>query len=426
MVPNLLLEVVAADNCTPADRLFRTQSPAAGTTVSVGQHNLTVTVTDAAGNGASTSIQLNVVDGSAPTILSAPGALTLVADANCQAVVPNLLLEVVAADNCTPADRLILTQSPASGTTVSVGQHNVTVTATDATGNGASTSIQLNVVDGTAPSILSAPGPLTLVADANCQAVVPNLLHDVVAADNCTPADRLVRTQSPAAGAAVGLGQFSVTVSVTDASGNTASTSVQLNVVDATAPTILSAPGPLTLTTDSTGHAVVPNVFADVVAADNCTPVNQLVLTQSPAAGTVVGPGQYAITVAATDASGNTSTRAVSCSVVGSSPPAIQSLTASPSVLSPPNHQLVPVSLTVVAFDAADPAPVSKITSVTCNETVAAGDVQITGNLTVTLAASRAPSGNGRVYTITVECRDAAGNIATSSTTVSVPKSKGH
>ena len=126
-----------------------------------------------------------------------------------------------------------------------------------------------------------------------------------------------------------------------------------------------------------------------------------------------------------TDASGNSTTRDLPFSVVDATPPTIQSVSASPCVLSPPNHQLVPVTLTVVASDPCDPAPVSKITSVTCNETVADGDVQITGNLTVTLAASRNPSGGGRVYTITVECRDASGNASTACATVTVPKGNG-
>jgi hypothetical protein len=42
------------------------------------------------------------------------------------------------------------------------------------------------------------------------------------------------------------------------------------------------------------------------------------------------------------------------------------------------------------------------------------------------LGADRDPFGNGRTYTITVTCRDASGNVATSATTVRVPKSQGH
>ena len=54
-----------------------------------------------------------------------------------------------------------------------------------------------------------------------------------------------------------------------------------------------------------------------------------------------------------------------------------------------------------------------------------AGDIEITCALTLNLRAERSSSGNGRVYTITVEARDAAGNASNKTVTVSVPKSQG-
>lgn len=109
--------------------------------------------------------------------------------------------------------------------------------------------------------------------------------------------------------------------------------------------------------------------------------------------------------------------------------PSIVSVTPSPSVLTVPNHKMVPVSVSVVATDDTDPAPVAKITSVTSSEpdnglgdgdTV--NDIRITGPLTVELRAERAGKGPGRTYTITVEVKDAAGNVATATTAVFVPK----
>jgi hypothetical protein len=235
----------------------------------------------------------------------------------------------------------------------------------------------------------------------------------------------LILTQAPSAGTAVGAGQYPIAVTVTDASGNTANTSVSLKVVDATPPTIVSAPGPITIEVGASCQATIPNVLPDIVAADNCTPVNQLVVTQDPAPGTIVGTGQHTIAVTVSDAAGNTAKASVTLRVLDSVPPSIQSATANPNVLSPPNHQMVPVVLTVAASDDCDPAPVSKIISVTCNEVSAPGDVQVTGNLTLNLAASRTPGGSGRVYSITVECRDISGNASTRCATVTVPKGKG-
>ena len=83
------------------------------------------------------------------------------------------------------------------------------------------------------------------------------------------------------------------------------------------------------------------------------------------------------------------------------------------------------VTVTVDATD--DFAIVSaKIISVTSNEHSNPGqrgpDWEITGPLSVDLRAERSGRGNGRVYTITVECEDDGGNVTTGEVTVTVPK----
>jgi hypothetical protein len=243
--------------------------------------------------------------------------------------------------------------------------------------------------------------------------------------DNCTPANLLTVSQSPAAGTSVGSGNYTIVVTATDPSGNSSTANVSLKVADTLAPVISQVSAPITLSADANCHAAVPNVLGSVVATDNCTPANQLTLSQSPAAGTSVGSGNYTIVLTVTDASGNSSTGHVSLKVVDTTPPVIQALSVNPSVLSPPNHRLVPVTVSVTAADNCDPAPSSRITSITCNETTASGDVQITGNLTALLAASKGASGNDRVYTITVQCTDASGNHSSGTVAVTVPHSNG-
>lgn len=100
-------------------------------------------------------------------------------------------------------------------------------------------------------------------------------------------------------------------------------------------------------------------------------------------------------------------------------PPTIVSVTPSTTMLWPPNHKMVSVSIAVVATDNADPAPVSHIVGVTSNGG-ASSDWQITGPLTVNLRAERPGTGD-RVYTIAVATSDASGNTATASVEVRVP-----
>ena len=108
-------------------------------------------------------------------------------------------------------------------------------------------------------------------------------------------------------------------------------------------------------------------------------------------------------------------------------PPTVASVSASPNVLWPPNHKMVPVSLTVTASDNCS-VVTSRIVSVTSNEPVnglgdgnTAPDWVIIGPLPLLLRSERSGTGTGRVYTITVESSDAAGNKSTAFTTVLVP-----
>jgi hypothetical protein len=109
-----------------------------------------------------------------------------------------------------------------------------------------------------------------------------------------------------------------------------------------------------------------------------------------------------------------------SLSVVDTTAPAISSVTASPSVLRPPNHRMVPVAIGVAARDNCDPGVSCAITSVTSNQRIDADDFRISG-LTVKLRAERSGQRKDRVYTVGVACTDAAGNRSTSAVTVTVP-----
>ena len=106
----------------------------------------------------------------------------------------------------------------------------------------------------------------------------------------------------------------------------------------------------------------------------------------------------------------------------------IGQLAASQTSLWPPNHKLVAVTLAATVTDEVDPSPLTRIISVTSNEPVLSGesgdtspDWVVTGDLSVQLRAERADSGSGRVYTLTVESRDASDNASVQTVLVTVP-----
>ena len=390
----------------------------------LGTNVVTLKVTNPCGVCAQTNVTVIVADTTPPTG-TCPAPVTASADSTCQAPIPSFTSQVEASDNCTPTQGLTINQSPVAGTLVGLGPHPVTVTVTDGSGNSSSCSVLFTVADTTPPAILEVPKAITVSAGTGCQALVPDVLAGVVARDSCTPADQLIKNQSPAAGTLIGLGSHPILVTVADAAGNSSTATVGLTVADTTPPTILYVPGPITAAADGHCQAVVPNVLGQVVAEDNCTPVAQLVLSQTPAAGTTLPDGDYTIVVTVADASGNSSTQSIPFLVRDLTAPVFNSLTVSPDVLSPPNHQLVPVAVSAAVSDNCDTAPLTQIVSITCNDATAPGDIQITGNLTATLAASKSASGGTRVYTLTVSTTDHSGNSTVGQVTVTVPKSPG-
>ena len=100
-------------------------------------------------------------------------------------------------------------------------------------------------------------------------------------------------------------------------------------------------------------------------------------------------------------------------------PPA-SSITASPSVLWPANRQMVPVDIEVVAANSCS-ASSCRVTAVTSNEPVDGPADWIIDDDRVLLRAERSGRGSGRIYTIHMECTDAAGHASPAAVAVTVP-----
>jgi hypothetical protein len=147
--------------------------------------------------------------------------------------------------------------------------------------------------------------------------------------------------------------------------------------------------------------------------------------------GARFGLGTNEVQVTVTDAKGISTTCMTTVTVQDTTPPVIRRVIASPNVLWPPNHKMVPVRISVLATDACCQVR-SRIVSVRCNEVVnstgdgnTSPDWEITGPLTLKLRAERAGKGTGRIYYITVQSTDCAGNTTMGRTIVTVPHDQG-
>ena len=98
--------------------------------------NWTFPVSDARSCSTTVSVIVSTVaDTIKPIISQCPVSQTATANGQGTALVPNFLTSVTASDNCTPTSGLIITQSPAAGTAVSVGTTSVIVTVKDSSNN---------------------------------------------------------------------------------------------------------------------------------------------------------------------------------------------------------------------------------------------------------------------------------------------------
>jgi hypothetical protein len=132
--------------------------------------------------------------------------------------------------------------------------------------------------------------------------------------------------------------------------------------------------------------------------------------------------GTHVITLTVRDGRGGSASDTLVVTVLDTTPPTIHTVAATPSVLSPANHQFVPVTIAVSASDTCGGPVHCRIVSVASNEPVDTQDWVITGDLALNVRAERSNKGFGRIYTITIACADASGNSSTRTVTVTVPR----
>ncbi|MCP9234834.1 HYR domain-containing protein [Lewinella sp. JB7] len=205
----------ATDACSGAV-VATTTDPTSYTTL--GDHTVTWTYTDDSGNSSSQVQTVTVYDATAPT----PDVATLASvSGECSASVT----APTATDNCGG----VITATTTDPTSYTIlGDHTVTWTYTDASGNSSSQVQTVTVYDATAPT----PDVATLASvSGECSASVTA----PTATDNCGGVITATTTDPTSY---TTLGDHTVTWTYTDASGNSSSQVQTVTVFDATAPVV--------------------------------------------------------------------------------------------------------------------------------------------------------------------------------------------
>ncbi|TBU87362.1 DUF4347 domain-containing protein [Phytopseudomonas dryadis] len=327
-----------------------------------GSHNLTVTATDAVGNisGASATLVL-VIDTTAP----ATPAVTSPALSNSAAPLlsgtaetgSTVTISIGGATYTTVASSGAWSLDLASATPVAGvlalnanGANPVSVTATDAAGNVSATASQTLIIDTTAPTAPAVTSPAltnsttpllsgTAETGSTVTVSIGGATYTTVASGGAWSLD--LASATPVAGSlALDVnGANPVSVTSTDAAGNTSSAATQTLIIDTAAPTaptvtspaLSNSTTPLLSGTAETGSSVTVSIGGATYTTVTSGGAWSLDLASAtPVAGVLAldTNGANPVSVTATDAAGNVSATASQTLLIDTTAPATPAVTS--------------------------------------------------------------------------------------------------
>ena len=352
------------------------------------------TVTDIAGNSSTCQFQVNVIDNQAPSITCVTGGPFTVPSnsGTCTYTQTSNAWNASASDLCAGTVSVSYTLSGASsgtgttlnGQTFNSGTTQVMWTAIDAAGNTSTCSFNVTVTDNQNPIILTCGSSTTPTVNVNsglCTYTKSGTGWDPTISDNCgtytinyTLSGATTGTGTSLSGVQFNLGTTIVSWLAADGSGNTATCTFQVNVVDTQLP-IFTDCGPVgnqqvDIDAGECNYTVLGTGW-DANASDNCT-VTNITYTMS---GATTGTGSSLQNVnfnlglttvvwTAMDDSGNTSTCSFQVLVRDMQYPSISNCSALTSQVLPSNQGVCTYTNTSAAWNAiaTDNCTVSQLT----------------------------------------------------------------
>lgn len=364
----------------------------------VGPYTITYNATDPSGHAATPVTRtVNVVDTTAPvvtapvnvTVYTGPGATS------CDATVTDATLGTASANDACEGSVATSRSGVPAGNVFPVGQTTVAYSATDANNNTGTATQLVTVIDNTPPTItLTGANPQVV----ECHTSYTDL--GATANDACSGSVAVTSTNDVNVNTP---GSYTVTYSASDGAGNTQTATRTVNVVDTIAPTI--AFNNLTIFFNNLTIVFNTNTFT---VNGTTYPFNGISCTHDGYTFTFNGQ-----TVTITK-NGYSFTYTFSGNTL---------------VLWTPTHQYQTVKVADLIASATDGCDanvdlddvvISQVTSDEPENVAGGGDGNTLNDIiipagckSVQLRAERNGSGNGRVYTITMRVRDAAGNTTT-------------
>ena len=285
--------------------------------IAVGEYSITASVSDTAGNSATVTKKIHVVDITSPIVAGtnfSTGNITKLTDAE-------ILKHLTYNDNYYSKDNITITLSydDYKNNYTKPGKYQVGVSAKDPSGNVGTTTLTITVTDTTKPVITATnktTGNSTCLSQSELLALF-SATDDVTASPTITIVtdNYTANYRKP--------GSYTVIAKATDEAGNSSQATATITVTDTTAPTIsaINAVVSQTYTTKLT-EAELKALFK---VSDDVTATDKIVVTIVTDNYTAKynTPGSYTVTAKAADEAGNTAQATVTIKVIDDIKPVI-------------------------------------------------------------------------------------------------------
>ncbi len=303
------------------------------------------TVRAISANSCITAENLSIVLENNPPSISGEGDKTLnTSSGTCDQSLPDYRSTITVSDNCSAVGNISLSQNPSPGFLISSDGmvQGVVITATDESGNESTYGFNVTLQDNQTPDI-TCFGNQSQVANASCEYINNGTAWNATATDNCSISSLVYVLSGATSGTGTDLdgvtffkGVTTVTWIATDTAGLVDSCSFNVDVTDATKPTITCVSNQVENTANDECNYTHSDTSWDATINDNCdTPAASYILTgattntiTSTLTGTVFNQGLTTVTITATDASGNEDTCSFSVTINDQELPLIVDLPA--------------------------------------------------------------------------------------------------
>ncbi|QAA80457.1 BspA family leucine-rich repeat surface protein [Aequorivita sp. H23M31] len=267
----------------------------------LGITQVTLTVSNGTSSDSCTTT-ITVIDNTAP-VVSCAAPFTVQLDSNGSASITVSDIDNGSSDNCGIASMAI---DKDSFDCSDIGENTIILTVTDSSGNVSTCTTVVTVEDSLSP-IASCAVPFTLQLDANGSASIAVSDIDNGSSDNCGIASMAIDKDYFDCS---DIGENTITLTVTDSSGNVSTCTTFVTVEDNIVPTVFTRD--ITVQLDANGNASITAMDIDDGSSDNCSIASLEIDKDTFNCSNV---GAYTVTLTVTDVHGNSSSATATVTV---------------------------------------------------------------------------------------------------------------